>query len=351
MIIDAQLKERYYKALRECDANFDGVFFAAIKTTGIFCHATCRARKPKFDNCEFYKTAEAALLAGYRPCKICRPLSYPNDLPEEVKQLVDLVEANPEKHWRDSDFKELGIHSATARRQFKKYYHMTFVQYARSRRMGIAFAAIQKGSKKIDQQLAMGYQSASGFNDAFSRIMGNPTKQTEIHLLMATFIPTPIGRLFAIADDNGLYLLEFDNRRGLEKEIERLRIKRQARIIAGNNAILTQLTNELALYFSGKSATFTIPLCLMGTPFQKDVWALLQKIPIGETQTYKDLAMALGDVNKVRAVGNANGANQIAILIPCHRVISSTGDLGGYGGGVDRKRYLLELEQRYFFPH
>ncbi|MGX7775596.1 methylated-DNA--[protein]-cysteine S-methyltransferase [Streptococcus pluranimalium] len=96
-------------------------------------------------------------------------------------------------------------------------------------------------------------------------------------LLTATFIPTPIGRLFAIADDNGLYLLEFDNRRGLEKEIERLRIKRQARIIAGNNAILTQLTNELALYFSGKSATFTIPLCLMGTPFQKDVWALLQK--------------------------------------------------------------------------
>lgn len=179
MIENEQLKERYYQALLERDAQFDGIFFAAIKSTGIFCHATCRARKPKFENCDFYEKAEEALLAGYRPCKICQPLSYPHQLPEEVRMLITAVEANPEKRWREEDFKRLGLHSATARRQFKEVYDMTFVQYARARRMGLAFKNIKDGQTVIDQQLAMGYQSSSGFNDAFSRIMGNPSQKND----------------------------------------------------------------------------------------------------------------------------------------------------------------------------
>ena len=346
MIENEQLKEHYYQALLERDAQFDGIFFAAIKSTGIFCHATCRARKPKFENCDFYERAEEALLAGYRPCKICQPLSYPHQLPEEVRMLITAVEANPEKRWREEDFKRLGLHSATARRQFKEVYDMTFVQYARARRMGLAFKNIKDGQTVIDQQLAMGYQSSSGFNDAFSRIMGNPVKKTTIKVLTAAFIATPIGRMLALADEEYLYLLEFENRRGLEREIERLRSRLNARIIHGTNTLLQQLEKELAAYFSGTFAGFTIPLYLSGSAFQQAVWKLLQKIPLGETATYKDLALKLGDSNKVRAVGNANGANQIAILIPCHRVIASDGSLGGYGGGKERKKYLLELEKR-----
>ena len=140
--------------------------------------------------------------------------------------------------------------------------------------------------------------------------------------------------------------LEFENRRGLEREIERLRSRLNARIIHGTNTLLQQLEKELAAYFSGTFAGFTIPLYLSGSAFQQAVWKLLQKIPLGETATYKDLALKLGDSNKVRAVGNANGANQIAILIPCHRVIASDGSLGGYGGGKERKKYLLELEKK-----
>ncbi|MEX2803559.1 bifunctional transcriptional activator/DNA repair enzyme AdaA [Streptococcus sp. H31] len=345
MITDKELKKQYYKALVEKNSEFDGIFFAAITTTGIFCHASCRAKKPKFENCEFYKTAEEALLAGFRPCKICSPLSYPRTIPDEVQQLVTAVEKEPEKHWREKDFQKLGMHSATARRQFKKYYNMTFVQYARSRRMGIAFKKIAEGAKVIDQQLATGYQSASGFNDAFTSIMGNPVKKMEIHLLIADFVSTPLGRMIAIADDNGLYLLEFEDRRGLEKEIEKLRLKLNARIIAGNNSILKQTSREVEEYFAGKNSSFTVPLCLTGTPFQVSVWKLLQEIPVGKTKNYKDLALELGDVHKVRAVGNANGANQIAIIIPCHRVISSSGKLGGYGGGLERKKFLLGLEE------
>lgn len=346
MITDNKIREQYYKALLEKDSKFDGIFFAAIKTTGVFCHATCRARKPKFENCEFYKTAEEALLAGYRPCKICQPLSHPRQISEDIQKLITAVEENPEKRWQEADFQALGLNSTTVRRQFKKYYNMTFVQYARSRRMGIAFREIQSGASVIDQQLAIGYQSASGFNDAFTRIMGNPVKKTDIKLFMANFIFTPIGRMFAIADDHFLYLLEFENRRGLEREIERLRQYHNARIIQGTNSILKQLNDELDHYFSGKSADFTIPIYYQGTDFQGAVWKLLQEIPVGETRNYKDLALALGDSRKVRAVGNANGANQISILIPCHRVIASSGDLGGYGGGIERKQYLLDLEKK-----
>lgn len=346
LIQDETLKKTYYQALLDKDSNYDGIFFAAIKTTGIFCHASCRARKPKYENCDFYDQAEEALLAGFRPCKICQPLSYPQQIPEEVALLVQAVEKDPAKRWKEADFRQLGLNSAGARRRFKEVYGMTFVQYARARRMGLAFQKLQKGSKVIDQQLEAGYDSASGFQDAFSRIMGTPVKSADIKLLTACFIPTPLGRMLALADEDFIYLLEFENRRGLEKEIERLRNRLNARIIHGSNDLLQELEKELKAYFKAQSAAFTIPLYLAGSDFQRSVWQLLKTIPLGQTASYQDLAIKLGDKNKVRAVGNANGANQIAILIPCHRVIQSSGDLGGYGGGIERKRYLLELESR-----
>lgn len=346
LIENIELKKRYYKALVDRDGSFDGIFFAAILSTGIFCHATCRAKKPKFENCQFYTNAESALLAGFRPCKICQPLSYPQDFPEEVRILVEAVEKQPEKRWREEDFRKLGIHSATARRKFKEVYQMTFIQYARSRRMGIAFQNIQNGHKMLEQQLQSGYQSASGFNDAFSKIMGNPSTRKEIKILMSSFIMTPIGRMLAIADEIALYLLEFDNRRGLEREIERLRKRLNGRLIYGKNKILKQIENEINYYFSGNLTHFQTSIHMLGSAFQQSVWKILMNIPIGETKRYKDIAELLGDIHKVRAVGNANGANQLSIIIPCHRVISSDGSLGGYGGGLERKQYLLDLEKR-----
>lgn len=147
MMMTDEQKHEFYQALVDKNPQYDGTFFAGIKTTGIFCHATCTARKPKYENCEFFFTAEEALLAGYRPCKRCTPLTYPNSIPEEVKTLVSAVEESPEKRWKEEDFRQLGIHSATARRKFKEIYGMTFVQYARSRRMGLAFKEILNGKK------------------------------------------------------------------------------------------------------------------------------------------------------------------------------------------------------------
>lgn len=345
MIISEYKKREFYKALVEKNSNYDGIFFAGIKTTGIFCHATCTARKPKFENCEFYLTAEEALLAGFRPCKRCHPLTYPNSISDDVKVLVAEVEKNPEKRWKETDFHSLGIHSVTARRQFKETYGMTFVQYARSRRMGMAFKEIAAGTKVIDQQLSLGYESASAFNDAFTKILGNPPKKTTISIINANILSTPIGRMISLTDSNYLYLLEFMDRRGLEKEIEKLRNRYNARIIPGNNEINEKLEVQLELYFKKALNEFTIPLFKNGSPFQKKVWDILMSIPPGQTATYQEIANKLGDKNLVRAVGNANGANQISILIPCHRVINTNGKLGGYGGGFERKEYLLKLEK------
>lgn len=346
MITSKKKQEEYYQALKEKDRNYDGIFFAGIKTTGIFCHPTCRARKPKFENCEFYSTAEEALLAGYRPCKICQPLSFPQAIPEEVQLLVNAVEEHPEKRWKETDFSAIGLNSATARRKFKEVYNMTFVQYARARRMGLAFKEISRGSKVIDQQLELGYESSSGFNDAFTQIMGNPAKKVAARPLNASFISTPIGRMLSLSDDEYLYLLEFEDRRGLEREIEQLRVKYNFRIIYGQTIINQQVEQQLGEYFRGERTEFSLPLFYDGSPFQKEVWRILETIPSGETLSYRDIALRLGDKNKVRAVGRANGTNKIAIVIPCHRVIGSDGNLTGYAGGLERKQYLLELEKK-----
>ena len=152
--------------------------------------------------------------------------------------------------------------------------------------------------------------------------------------------------MIAVADDDSLYLLEFVDRRGLEKEIERLRKRTKLPIIPGMAKPIEQIQKELSAYFSGKLRAFTTPLFLIGSPFQKRVWEELQKIPFGETRSYKELAVAIGKGSAVRAVASANGANQFAIVIPCHRVINTNGELGGYGGGLKRKEWLIAHEKR-----
>jgi AraC family transcriptional regulator of adaptative response/methylated-DNA-[protein]-cysteine methyltransferase len=337
----------YYRALVKRDKQYEGVFFVGVKTTGVFCRPTCPARKPKMENCMFFETAQEALLAGFRPCKRCKPLSHPDAISKQVQLLVDAVEKNPEKHWKDSDFKKLSIDASTARRQFKKRFGMTFVAYARARRMGIAMKQIREGQAVIDAQLSSGYESDSGFRDAFSRIMGAPpSKSAYGKVLKASWIDTPLGPMLAVADDVALYLVEFVDRRGLESEIKRLEKKTKLPIIPGKPAPAIQIAAELEAYFSGASREFKTPLFLIGSPFQKRVWEELQKIPYGETRGYAAIAAAIGKPSAFRAVALANGANQFAIVIPCHRVINSNGELGGYGGGIKRKEWLLKHERK-----
>ena len=225
---------------------------------------------------------------------------------------------------------------------------MTFVAYARARRMGNAMKQIREGEAVIDVQLNTGYESSSGFRDAFSKIMGAaPTHFNKHHtVLNASWLDTPLGAIIAIADDEALYLLEFVDRRGLEREIERLRIRMKSAIIPSSTLPIESIESELKSYFEGHLKTFKTPLHLLGSTFQKHVWKELIRIPYGKTRSYAAQAIAIGKPSAHRAVGTANGENQIAIVVPCHRIINTDGGLGGYGGGLARKKWLIEHEQK-----
>lgn len=345
-MMKAKKKQDYYNAFVAKDTECEGVFYVGVKTTGVFCRPTCPARKPKFENCDFFETAQQALLASFRPCKRCRPLSHPNHVSDLVRTLVEAVENNPEKRWKDNDFQELSVDAKTARRQFKKRFGMTFVEYARARRMGIAMKQIRGGDAVIDAQLSVGYESGSGFRDAFSRIMGAAPTRLEKNILKASWLDTQLGPMIAISDEEMLYLLEFVDRRGLEREVERLRQKTKSAIIPGSTQPIRSVEKELTLYFEGKLNAFKTPLLFLGSPFQKQVWKELQKIPYGETRSYADLAKSIGKPSAFRAVARANGSNQMALVIPCHRVINSSGELGGYSGGITRKQWLIHHENK-----
>lgn len=347
-MVDATQINTYYQALLAKNSEYENVFYVGVTTTGVFCRPTCPARKPKKEHCEFFKTAQEALLASYRPCKRCRPLSHPHQVSDTVRRLVEAVEQEPTKRWRTIDFQLLAIDESTARRQFKKRFGMTFVAYARARRIGEAMKEIRQGASVIEAQLQAGYESGSGFRDAFSKILGQvpPRHSKQCLILKTAWIDTSLGPMIAIADEDYLYLLEFVTRRGLEREIERLRHRGFA-LIPGRNRIITLIETELNAYFSGKLQIFTTPYRVFGSLFQQAVWKGLCEIPYGETRSYAAQSAFLGKPQAYRAVANANGANQLAIIIPCHRVIASDGTLGGYGGGLTIKEWLINHEKKH----
>jgi AraC family transcriptional regulator of adaptative response/methylated-DNA-[protein]-cysteine methyltransferase len=338
--------ETFYAALAARDPEYEGVFYVGVRTTGVFCRPTCPARPPKRENCEFFPDVQQALLASYRPCQRCRPLSLPDETSDVVRRLVDAVERTPDKRWRDADFDALDVHASTARRQFRRRFGMTFVAYARARRLGAALKAIRAGEPVIAAQLEAGYESGSGFRDAFAKILGAPPASGAARALFAAWLDTPLGPMTAIGDEEALYLLEYVDRRGLERQIERLRIRTGAGILPGRTGPIAQIERELAGYFARRLMRFETKLARLGSPFQNAVWDALRTIPPGETRSYAEIARAVGKPRAVRAAAQANGANPFAIVIPCHRVIGADGGLGGYGGGLTRKRWLLDHERR-----
>ncbi|HKQ50654.1 MAG TPA: methylated-DNA--[protein]-cysteine S-methyltransferase [Phycisphaerae bacterium] len=335
------------RAMLARDESYDGVFFIAVKTTGIFCRPGCPARKPLPKNVEYFGSAREALLAGYRPCKRCRPLDANGLPPPWVRRLLAKVDANPTGRINDRDLRAIQIDPARARRFFNKNYGMTFQAYQRSRRMGLALAEVRRGADATTIGLNHGYESTSGFRDAFAKIFGAPPgKARAADCIVTSWLTSPIGPLLVGATSEGLCLLEFTDRRAIEKQIAVLRRRVDRPIIPGKNAHLARVEDELARYFDGRLTQFKTPLVISGSPFQEKVWRRLLEIPYGRTCSYDDMARDIGRPLARRAVGRANGDNRIAIVIPCHRVIRADGTLSGYGGGVWRKQFLLDLERR-----
>jgi len=337
--------EVMYQALVNRDVGYEGIFFVAVKTTRIFCRPGCTARTPKFENVEFFSRSTDALYSGYRPCKICRPLDPANKPPAWIADLMKQVESEPSRRWRDRDLRALELEPARVRRYFQTHFGMTFQAYSRSLRMGQALKTIREGKGVFMSGLDVGFDSDSGFRDAFEKVLGvPPSRSSKSQVLIAQWLESPLGALLAAASDEGLCLLEFVDRRMLPAQIETLKRRFEAAVIPGEHPILEQLKRELSEYFAGSRREFDVPLVIRGTAFQEKVWRHLLSIPYGSTQSYGEMAAALGSEGAQRAVGKANGDNRISILISCHRVIKADGTLCGYGGGLWRKKFLLELE-------
>jgi len=341
--------EVMYRALVKKDSNFEGIFIVGVRTTGVFCRPTCTARKPKKENTEYFASPREALLEGYRPCRICRPMEPEGESPGWLAPLLEEIEKNPDTRFTDSDLRDRGLDPNRVRRWFKKHHGMTFQSFLRTMRIGNAFGRIKNGDKVIEAAYGSGYESLSGFTESFKKVTGfAPVKSTQHELVKVTRIPTPLGPMLAGATGEGICLLEFVDRRMLETQLRRIRKAFKAELVPGASGHFDDLKSQLMEYFEGGRKDFTVPLVLTGTPFQKKVWSILRTIPYGSTRSYKEQAKLIGNPNAVRAVARANGDNKIAIIIPCHRVIGASGDLVGYGGGLWRKRYLLNLEQS---PH
>ena len=335
--------ETLYQALVARDPAYENRAFVGVTSTGIFCRLSCPARKPKPENCRFFDSVAACLEAGFRPCKRCKPLLPVTPADPLVEKLTAALQADPGRRWSEADLAAAGHDPSTVRRAFKRHFGITFLDMARLSRVRTGAEALANGGRVIDAQLDAGFESANGFRAAFARLLGRaPSDFSGDEPLKADWIDTPVGPMVAVADRHKLHLLEFVDRKALPTELKALGTP----IGIGRLPPTDRMAGELGRYFAGDSTQFATPLALHGSPFTRSVWAELRRIPPGETRSYGDLAHILGRPTATRAVARANGANQIAIVIPCHRVIGADGSLTGYGGGLWRKRWLIDHEHR-----
>jgi len=265
--------------------------------------------------------------------------------PGYVKEIIEELQQDVDLKIKDYQLRQRGIEPAQIRRWFKKHHNMTFHSYQRMLRLNSAFNQIKAGNSVTDTAFGLGFQSLSGFNTGYQNIFGkSPSNSKEKKVINIVRFSTKLGPMFACATQQGLCLLEFTDRRMLETEFQDLCRRLNAVILPGKNKYLDQVEIEVTEYFQGIRSAFTLPLVTPGTEFQQSVWKLLMQIPYGTTRSYQQLSQKLGNIKAVRAVAGANGHNRISLIIPCHRVIGSDGSLTGYGGGLQRKQWLIDFE-------
>lgn len=254
----------------------------------------------------------------------------------------------------NEQIRRVGVHPSTASRFFKSHFGATLQGLARAQRVGLALRALRVDGDIAGAARSSGFDSESGLRKAVHELFGaTPADAARRGLepLVARWLTTPLGQMLAVAGDDGLHLLEFVDRRMLATNLRLARRRARRPIVAGDHAVIRRIESELIEYFAGRRTEFETPLVTRGTPFQERVWAALRNIPCGQTRSYAEIAREIGRPSAVRASAAANGANRLAIVIPCHRVIGADGKLTGYGGGLWRKQRLLDLERTSRVAH
>jgi len=330
-----------WAAFERRDRSWDGRVIGAVKTTGIYCKPSCPARRPKREHVEFFDTGEEARAAGYRPCLRCKPDEIGRDR-EAVARAVKLIEAAEDPLTLDEVATSVGYAPHHFQRIFKRDLGVSPAEYARGIRNKRTQKALKSNGRVTDAVYDAGYSGPSSFySDAKERLGMTPSAWRDGgrgETIRWTYFDSPLGQMMIAATAKGICRLTFDD------SPDALRRLFPNATITEDSGGLKQLVEGALEAIERPLAAPELPIDVAGTAFQEAVWRELRKIPVGETRSYAQIAAAIGQPKAVRAVGTANGDNHVAVLIPCHRVIRSDGSLGGYAGGLDRKRKLLAAE-------
>jgi AraC family transcriptional regulator of adaptative response/methylated-DNA-[protein]-cysteine methyltransferase len=338
-----------WSAVSENNSNADGSFYYAVITTGIYCRPSCKSKLPKRTNVQYFTTCDDAELAGYRACKRCRPkaVSKTEEIEQKIVQACRIIEESETSIKLDELAAQVNLSPYHFHRLFKNIVGITPKQYA-SRHQSRRFQTKLKMSSSItDAIYSSGYgSSGSAYDKNRDQLAMKPKVYrngadgvTITYGLAQSFL----GWVIVAATDRGICAIEFgDDPKSLPEQV-------QARF---PNAQLNKadfgfktLIREVVDFIESPKDTFQIPLDIQGTAFQQQVWEVLRQIKPGDTMSYTDVAERMGKPNAVRAVASACALNKLAVVVPCHRVISKAGKTGGYRWGSERKKRLLESEQ------
>jgi len=343
-------QEKWWEAVLARDANQDGQFFFAVSTTGVYCRPSCPAKRLRRQNVAFYRRPEDAEKAGYRACLRCKPKSASgNPQTATVKEMCRYIEQHlDEPVTLERLAKVFGQSPFHLQRTFKKTLGITPRAYADSCRMGLLKRNLQAGRSVTHALYDAGYSSSSRLYERTASQLGMTPDKYRRGAIAATIRYTctnsPLGRMLVAATDKGICAIQFADTddeltEGLKREFPFAVRKRE-------DASMRSWTNTVLRQVSGHKTNRSLPLDIQATAFQRRVWDHLQSLPFGTTQSYGEVAKAIGRPTAARAVARACASNRIAVAIPCHRVVREDGEMGGYRWGVERKKALLQMEQQ-----
>ena len=341
--------DQCWAALERRDAGAAGRFFYGVRTTGVYCRAGCTSRLPLRRNTMFFETPGEAEAAGLRPCKRCRPTeeSAASRHLAAVERACALLQKSKTMPSLGELADAAGISPFHFHRVFKQITGATPRDYARTYRLGRFAEKLEAGQPVTDAIYDAGFGSSSRAYEAAQAGLGM-TPATRRHggsgeTIRYVTVETPLGWALVAATARGVCMTALaDDREGL---VTALRQRFPAATVTPEDAELKDWADRIVGFITAPDRNLELPLDIQGTAFQARVWRALQKIPLGKTATYTEIAAALGQPKAVRAVAQACAANKLALVVPCHRVIRRDGELGGYRWGIERKRALLAREQ------
>lgn len=342
-------EEVFWQAVNANDARFDGAFYLGVKTTGIYCRPSCRARTPKRENVEFFATWTDAERFGLRACLRCKPKIAEAADPQITKilKVCDLLRSD-DAYSLEELAGEVGLSPYHLQRSFKEVIGVSPKKYSEAKRMERFKSELREGSDVTAAMYDAGFGSSSRLYEKAAENMGmTPAaykKGGQGVTINYSITDCELGRILVARTIKGLCNVAFaDNDESLEtnlrSEYPNAEVVKDAKVLKG-------FVDEILQHLAGEKKRLDLPLDIQATAFQMRVWELLRKIPYGETITYSQLAEHLGDRNKVRAVAQACANNRVAVVVPCHRVVGKDGKMTGYRWGVERKETLLANERR-----